>query len=591
MRSTANSIQESIGLLIYGIVANPYLYLIQLIRNLLESFVSICTVILPKILLEKISLGDYRGILEVIALYCGALIVLSFYKNISIPYIAVENEKLNAKMIDTVLKKSINLRLEYFEQKDAYNQYSLVLDNCCKMLHATLDQSQLFISSLINILMMLSLLRWLDWKLLMLMLTVISVQILLTTKQKKTKYLYVKEITKQNRKINYLYRLFFNPQFLRDVKTNSAESLIFEKKKTATNAILKETLKSNKKISIDSFLLDMLKVVETFILYPYFSLVTIKKVIGVGDFIVSINAYTSLKSGISNIFTVFVSAYENRLYISDYYKFLQLDFEEATEGTRKFLPEEFDCLEFKNVSFKYPNSTQFALYKVSFSIHKGERVSIVGKNGSGKTTLVKLMLRMYTPNDGCILLNGHRLEEYDVASIRKAFCVLFQDFALYAFDIRENITFDSSETFSKSDENVWSALGFVNLSSKIYNLPQKLKTPITSQFMDSGIEFSGGERQRIALARILYKNGPVVILDEPTSNLDVISEEKIYKFFTEASGKTVFVISHKLNYSRMFDKIILMNSGQIIEYGNHQQLIDKNGEYAALYRMATKQFE
>lgn len=238
-------------------------------------------------------------------------------------------------------------------------------------------------------------------------------------------------------------------------------------------------------------------------------------------------------------------------------------------------------IEFRNVSFKYPGSDNYALKNVSFKFRIGERLAFVGMNGSGKTTFIKLLCRLYDPTEGVILLNGIDITRYDYDEYLSLFSVVFQDFAIFAYTISDNV---SGET-APDREKVMQSLRRAGLGDKIDGLPKGIDTYVFRWFANDGADFSRGEQQKIALARALYKDAPFFILDEPTAALDPIAEAEVYSRFNDIVGeKTAVFISHRLSSCRFCDKIVVFHEGELVQFGSHDSLVsDENGKYRELW--------
>lgn len=238
-------------------------------------------------------------------------------------------------------------------------------------------------------------------------------------------------------------------------------------------------------------------------------------------------------------------------------------------------------VEFKNVSFQYPNADAYALKHVNLKFKVGEKLAVVGMNGSGKTTFIKLMCRLYDPTEGEILLNGVNIKKYDYNEYTSIFSVVFQDFRLFSFSLGQNV----SASASYDEDKVIECLKKAGFAERLNSLPNKLNTFLYKDIDADGVEISGGEAQKLALARALYKNAPFIILDEPTAALDPISEYEVYSKFNEIAGtKTAIYISHRLASCRFCDKIAVFHEGEIIQLGSHEELLaNSNGKYYELW--------
>lgn len=246
-------------------------------------------------------------------------------------------------------------------------------------------------------------------------------------------------------------------------------------------------------------------------------------------------------------------------------------------------------IEFRKVAFKYPGSEGYALKNLSIKFRIGERLAVVGMNGSGKTTMIKLLCRLYDPTEGQILLNGIDIKKYDYNEYLNIFSVVFQDFKLFSFSLGQNVA--TSVNYDK--EKVSACLRKAGLSERLEAMSKGTETALYRDFEEDGVEISGGEAQKIALARALYKDAPFIILDEPTAALDPIAEYEIYSKFNEIVGdKTAIYISHRLSSCRFCDDIAVFHEGQLIQRGNHETLIqDKGGKYYELWNAQAQYYE
>lgn len=262
---------------------------------------------------------------------------------------------------------------------------------------------------------------------------------------------------------------------------------------------------------------------------------------------------------------------------------------EANDGYIRGLSG-FESLVFDNVYFKYPTSDEYVLRGVSFTVNKGDRVSLVGVNGAGKSTIIKLILGLYKISAGTIRLNGYDINQYDIRHVRRLFSVMFQNYARYSLTLRECIGLSDLERIDDTDA-MMEALGKSGAARFYDKFANGLDSYVTKQFSDDGVELSGGEHQKLALCRTYFKDAPFYIFDEPSAALDADAEDRVLRNFADISeDKTGIIISHRLSSSRMANKIIVLDDGVIAETGSHEELLSKGGIYAKLFTMQKNKY-
>lgn len=240
-------------------------------------------------------------------------------------------------------------------------------------------------------------------------------------------------------------------------------------------------------------------------------------------------------------------------------------------------------IEFQNVSFKYPGTERYVLKDISLKLSGYERIVLVGLNGAGKTTLIKLLTRLYDPTEGRILLDGEDLRSYSPEALYNIFGIVFQDFGKYSQTVKENIAFGDVKK-EHSDEDIKLSATRADADGFIEKLPLNYYTPLTRVFEEDGIELSGGQWQRLSVARAFYKDSEILILDEPTASLDAIAEKEVYDRFAELSADRMSVfVSHRLSSAVGADKIVVIGDGKIVEIGSHEELMAAGGEYHRLF--------
>lgn len=272
----------------------------------------------------------------------------------------------------------------------------------------------------------------------------------------------------------------------------------------------------------------------------------------------------------------------NTVFLEQYLEFFDIknDMYQGSLSVEKRSDRKFD-VEFKNVSFCYPGSDEFAIKNINFKFRVGEKLAVVGMNGSGKTTLIKLLCRLYDPTEGEIVMNDFNIRKYDYRQYLDLYSVVFQDYNLLAFSLGQNVA--ASPEFDKN--RVKATLCDAGFGERLDTLSLGIETPLYKNFDADGVEISGGEAQKIALARALYRNSPFIILDEPTAALDPMAEAEIYSHFNDiVGGRTAIYISHRLSSCRFCDRILVLDRGEIVQYGTHEELLsDENGKYFELW--------
>lgn len=347
----------------------------------------------------------------------------------------------------------------------------------------------------------------------------------------------------------------------------------------------------DKKLLVFSFLTELLRRSGEITMFVYIIYHALIGSISIGD----IAMYTGYVITSANSFYHAVSQfigyvfYACRFIMPEYFKFLSIACPDDVSSEIRL--SSFETLEFKNVYFKYPLSTEYILKGVSFQINQGDKISLIGINGSGKTTIVKLMLRLYEVDAGEILINGINITRYDIKDIRRIFSVLFQNFVKYPLSLRDNIALSDYQRVY-NDEEITQSLKQSGIYDELSdNLNNHLDTKMTRRFSDDGIELSGGQWQKIALSRAYFKNSEILIFDEPSASLDAEAEDRIFNNFAKISnGKTGIMISHRVSSAKMATQIIVLDEGKIIENGTHEELIENNGVYAKLFNLQKNKY-
>lgn len=381
----------------------------------------------------------------------------------------------------------------------------------------------------------------------------------------------------------------------KDVRLYRQDSIIMNIQKSAFVIVRKGFEKLGNIQCKTGITLSLISALMNITVYIFICGYALSGVLEIGSIIKYVGVTQTFINCIIGIFNTAAEFKMNTVFVNDYISYFDIP-RNMSEGTRKVekhsdksvRSQKYE-IEFCGVSFKYPESDSYALQNVNIKIENGERLAIVGRNGSGKTTFIKLLCRLYDPQEGVIKLNGIDIREYDYNDYMSILSVVFQDFKLFSFSLGQNVA-AKSEYDSALAETCLDRAGF---EKRLETLPNGLETCLYKDFEADGIEISGGEAQKIAIARALYKDAPFVILDEPTAALDPIAEAEIYSKFNEiVKDKTAIYISHRMSSCSFCDRIAVFDGGKIVQQGSHRELLaDSVGKYYELWNAQAKYYK
>ncbi|MBD2039796.1 ABC transporter ATP-binding protein [Microcoleus sp. FACHB-672] len=386
----------------------------------------------------------------------------------------------------------------------------------------------------------------------------------------------------ETRQQHYLETLIAREDFAKEVQLYQLGPILLGRYRNIFQRLYGEDRDLTLRRGFWGYLLGLLSTTAFYLAYAWIVLETIVGRISLGDMTMYLMVFRQGQTTFAGTLSAIGGMYEDNLYLANLYDFLKQDiFKQQGRVTQGLIAN--DGIRFENVSFTYPGSQQPALKNISFHLKPGEKLAIVGKNGSGKTTLIKLLTRLYTPSAGRILLDGLDLQEWDVGILRRRIGVIFQDFVRYQFTVGENVGVGDVERLE--DEAGWEIAAEKGMARPfIETMPESFKTQL-GRWFKSGVELSGGQWQKIALSRAFMRTkADILVLDEPTAAMDAEAEFEIFeRFRTLTQKQMVFLISHRFSTVRMADKIAVIEAGELIEEGTHEELLQANGRYAQLF--------
>ncbi|MEH1927698.1 ABC transporter ATP-binding protein [Nostoc sp.] len=386
----------------------------------------------------------------------------------------------------------------------------------------------------------------------------------------------------ETRQQNYLENLLAREDFVTEVKLYQLGEMLLERYRNLFEQLYGEDRDLTLRRGLWGYLLSLVSTGAFYVAYAWIVLETVLGKISLGDMTLYLTVFRQGQSTFSNALTSIGGMYEDNLYLSNLYDFLEEEVPKSSgKATIGLNPQ--DGMRFENVSFTYPGSSKPALKNISLHLKPREKLAIVGENGSGKTTLIKLLTRLYTPDSGRIFLDGLDLQEWDVDVLRRRIGVIFQNFVRYQFTVGENIGVGDVEHLENKTR--WQTAAQKGMAqSFIDQLPQSFQTQL-GRWFKGGQELSGGQWQKIALSRAFMRSqADILVLDEPTSAIDAQAEFEIFNHFHAITqNQMVLLISHRFSTVRMADKIVVIEDGEVIEQGTHEELLQLGGRYAKLF--------
>lgn len=532
--------------------------------------------------------GDFKEYLVTLGAFLAVSLALNGINWCANYVLHASTKNVLKQLNNRIFRKAITLDVDCYENPEFYDKYQRATNVLAwgyfDMVCAAVSY---IISSIVSLCLVIGTVGSIDPMYLIFLLPVALVFVIETFKSKLV-YKRDLEMTKNNRIKAYIQRTVFLKNYSKDMRTSNIFAVLMYRFKAAIDANVMILRKYGVKLflysTVSSLFSEFIPIIGTYAYAAYQFVYT--NVLTVSGFSVVLASINSVKEGTLAVARNFDSLVQMALYFQNLREFFEYE-PKIKSGERQ--PEDFESLEFKNVSFRYPSAEKNSLNNVSFKINKGETLALVGVNGAGKSTLVKLLLRFYDPTEGEILYNGVNIKEYDLASYRNSFGAVFQDYKNFALSVFENVI--GHECTQEEKKRAEIALEQGGIWEKISALPNGGDTVLTKEFHKDGIGLSGGENQKVSAARLFAKDFQFAVLDEPSSALDPIAEYKMYENLVKATqNKAVLYISHRLSSAVLSDRIIVIGEGKILQQGSHEELMKQEGKYKEMFTLQASSY-
>ena len=558
---------------------------------------SVTSVIYLRIIFDQIEREEpFAEILKPIGLLTVFLIVVFIFHAWYWSYYQPKKKIiLLDKLHSQLIQKAQKIRVNRYDDPQFYDDYILSMQESDTRAIALLNEIGKTINRVIASFTMLGIILSIDIIIILLIAIASLLTAFLYSKNVDVFYQLRNELVRSNRKLKYVERIYYLKDYALDLRTTNLSAVMKSFSSTAIDESINTIRKHGKKIFWLSFfsVFIVILLIDVAVLLTLSYRLIVTNTISLGEFAAVVGGVSKLFYQINDLNYMHSQYKEHGLFAGKYRKFLEYNSKEPSkqQSKHKMLEENFYRIDLKNMWFRYQEDGPWVLKDINLSICRGDKIAIIGNNGSGKTTLINLILRFYDCSKGQILMNNQNIYSYNEQSYRNIFSVLFQDFRFFPLTIAENLL---GNFFCLEDENrIYSALRLFKMDSYIHTLKKGIHTEISREFDVNGANPSIGQLCRLGLAKTLIKNhAEIVVLDEPTAPLDSTSEYELNQLLmTGLPDKTVLFISHRLSTAKLATRICVMEQGQIVEQGTHEELMEKNGKYAQMFQIQVRQYE
>lgn len=566
--------------------------ILLIVTQLMQALLPLVALYLIKLIVDSLTEvgadADFRPAIQYVLMFGGIHLLMAVIDNFQQLISETQQQLVSDYMATVIIDQAVNMDISYYEnseyhdtlhivQRQALNRPVMILKNLSNLL-----RSGFLLASLAGLLI------YLHWGIAVILLVFALPIAGVKWYYSRKIYEWVLLRRSLERRATYFKRVLTNNNFSKEIRIFNLGTYLKEKFIQVRKSLFKEKYRIGKQRTKAGIFAKTAEIIAMTLTYAFIAWRTFNGNITIGDLVMYFQAFQRGQAAIQSSLDALVGLYDNRLFLSQLFELLNLESLLKEPEEPKEIPETVEKeIGLKNVSFIYPGTERVVLKDINLSFPKGQVIALVGENGSGKTTLVKLLCRLYDPTQGAVFFDKENIKNYTLADLRKNISVIYQDFSKYAFSVKENIRIADGDNPS-IDEKIKTAAEKSGAAAFIQNFPDNYEQQLGRQF-ENGAELSGGQWQKMALARAFYKDAEVIILDEPSSAIDPLAEAEIFEEFRKlAKDKILILVTHRLYNLKMADKIVVMNEGEIEEEGSHDELFENKGLY---FEMFKKQME